>query len=129
MKAQKFVILTKNSKVQRPNILSWTSALITSVADAICDGKKLKRIGLYLLVLIIVLWTVLPLVWMFLSSIFPYKELISDRLDHWLPSKATFNHYHSFFNPEKDISSRFLSSLSNSLIIATVTTVVCLFFG
>ncbi len=91
--------------------------------------KKLKRIGLYLLVLIIVLWTVLPLVWMFLSSIFPYKELISDRLDHWLPSRATFKHYISFFNPEKEISSRFLAALKNSLIIATVTTVVCLFFG
>ncbi len=43
---QKFVILTRNIKVSdsrkscgRPNILSWTSALRTSVADVICDGK------------------------------------------------------------------------------------------
>ncbi len=40
MIAQKFVILTRNIKVQRPNILSWTSALRTSVADVICAGRK-----------------------------------------------------------------------------------------
>jgi len=44
---QKFVILTRNIKVQRPNILSWTSALRTSVADVICDGKfKFSRLRL-----------------------------------------------------------------------------------
>jgi len=31
----------KNNQVQRPNILSWTSALKTSVADVICDGKNI----------------------------------------------------------------------------------------
>ena len=36
---QKLVFLTRNIKVQRPNILSWISALRTPVADVICDGK------------------------------------------------------------------------------------------
>ena len=40
IRAQKFVILTRNIKVQRPNILNLTSALRTSVADVICDGGK-----------------------------------------------------------------------------------------
>ena len=30
----------KNNQVQRPNILCWTFALRTSVADVICAGKK-----------------------------------------------------------------------------------------
>ena len=97
--------------------------------NSFLNKKHLKSIGLYILVLLILLWTVLPLTWMFLSSLFPYKELISDRLGHWLPSEPTFRHYLSFFDPEKEISSRFLSSLRNSLIVASITTVFCLFFG
>ncbi|MBW2334879.1 MAG: hypothetical protein JRF06_07265 [Deltaproteobacteria bacterium] len=42
MTAQKFVILTRNIKVQRPNILSWTSSFRTSVVDLICDGKNMN---------------------------------------------------------------------------------------
>ncbi len=91
--------------------------------------RKAREILLYTLILIILLWTLLPLIWLFLSSIFPYKELISNRLNHWIPSHATFKHYLSFFNPEKEISSRFLSALRNSLIVASITTLVCLFFG
>ena len=53
MIAQKLVILTRNIKVQRPNILSWTSALRTSVADIICDGiKKQTAFSIVLLTLI-----------------------------------------------------------------------------
>ncbi len=96
---------------------------------SLLNKKILKRIGLYILVILILLWTVLPLIWMFLSSIFPYKELISDRVDHWLPSKPTVRHYMSFFDPSKEISSRFLASLRNSMIVASTTTIVCLFFG
>ncbi|MEW6100967.1 MAG: carbohydrate ABC transporter permease [Candidatus Omnitrophota bacterium] len=91
--------------------------------------KKLKSLGTYLLVTLIVLWTVLPLLWMFLSSIFPYKELISDRIHQWLPSRPTLKHYLSFFDPEQEISTRFVASLINSMIIASMTTIVCLFFG
>jgi len=91
--------------------------------------KHLKSVIIHILVILIVLWTVLPLTWMFLSSIFPYKELISDRVNHWLPSKPVLKHYLSFFDPSHEISSRFLAALRNSLIIASVTTVVCLFFG
>ncbi|MCD6123530.1 MAG: carbohydrate ABC transporter permease [Spirochaetales bacterium] len=91
--------------------------------------KLAKETGLYILIIIILIWTLLPLVWLFLSSIFPYKELISNRLGHWIPSHATFKHYLSFFNPEEKISSRFLAAMRNSLIVASVTTAVCLFFG
>jgi len=43
MTASNFVILTRNIKVQCPNILSWTSAMRTSVTDVICNGKKGAR--------------------------------------------------------------------------------------
>jgi len=40
MIAKKLVILTRNIEVQRPNILSLTSALRASVADVIYAGEK-----------------------------------------------------------------------------------------
>jgi len=45
------VVLTRNIKVQRPNILSWTSSFRTSVADLICDGNRLYSKGIIFLLL------------------------------------------------------------------------------
>jgi len=53
MIAKKLVILTINIKVQRPNILSWASALRTSVADVICAGKNRINAAAVLLTLLI----------------------------------------------------------------------------
>ncbi len=47
-----------------------------------------------------------------------WGKFISDRVNHWLPSKPVLKHYLSFFDPSHDISSRFLAALRNSLIIA-----------
>ncbi len=91
--------------------------------------RRIRKTVVAVLVVLILLWTLLPLTWMALSSVFPYQELISERAGHWLPSKPTFKHYTSFFDPTQEISSRFLASLRNSMIIASTTTVVCLFFG
>ncbi|MCK4543195.1 MAG: carbohydrate ABC transporter permease [Spirochaetales bacterium] len=91
--------------------------------------RRIRKTVVGVLIVLILLWTLLPLIWMALSSVFPYQELISERTGHWLPSKPTFKHYISFFDPTQEISSRFLSSLRNSMIIASTTTVVCLFFG
>jgi len=64
MIAKKLVILTRNIKVQRPNILSWASALRTSVVpqdslrsppvtEVICAGKKTIKTAAVLLTLLI----------------------------------------------------------------------------
>jgi multiple sugar transport system permease protein len=91
--------------------------------------KQLLSVVKYCMVILIVLWTLAPIFWLFLSSIFPYKELLSIREEHWFPSKPTFEHYASFFNTATITGRKFISSLTNSVIVALVTTLVCLFFG
>ncbi len=91
--------------------------------------KKAGRIGLYTAVVLIVLWTVAPLAWLFISSITPYSELITDRAGSWLPSNPTFSNYRAMFNVEQQTGEQFLYSLRNSLSVAGAVTLVCLFFG
>lgn len=99
--------------------------------------KLLFRIGLYLLVLFIVLETVLPFAWLFISSITRNEELVLTP-KNWIPEHPTWDRYHSILFG-KEISFRgaslsgpakmFQKSLANSLIIASSVTALSLFFG
>lgn len=91
--------------------------------------KRMRRVGLYAAVLLLVIWTVAPLTWLLISSITPYSELVSDRTTNWIPAKPTFVNYRAMFNPEQQTGEQFLSSLRNSLSVAGAVTLVCLFFG
>ncbi len=52
----KFCALSaRNNQVQRPNILSWISALRTSVTDVTCAGKALRGILLFLCLVLLTL--------------------------------------------------------------------------
>src|SRR4051812_33598678 len=99
--------------------------------------RMLLRTGFYLIVLFIVLETILPFAWLFISSISSNEELVANP-KHWIPEKATWERYNSvLFGKEisfrgaslKGPAEMFRKSLANSLIIAGCVTMLSLFFG
>lgn len=86
--------------------------------------KKIKRVMLYLGVVLIVLWTLAPFTWLVISSISTHKELLD--ISSWFPAYPTLKHYAGFFNPGTETGRRFLSALRNSMIIASSVTFICL---
>ncbi len=91
--------------------------------------NNLRQIGLYAAVLAIVVWTMAPLTWLFISSISPYKELVSDRATSWFPAHPTFANYATMFDAASQTGEQFLYSLRNSTAIAGSVTLICLVFG
>ncbi|CCQ92641.1 Carbohydrate ABC transporter membrane protein 2, CUT1 family [[Clostridium] ultunense Esp] len=99
--------------------------------------KKLKRIGLYAAVLLIVSETLLPFAWLFISSIMRQDELLSEPI-HWLPEKPTFERYNAILFG-KDIEFRgtslsgptkvFRQSLVNSFVISGTATLLAVGLG
>jgi len=98
--------------------------------------KKLKRLGIYLGAIILVLWSILPVLWMFISSITPGNEIIdSSRL---LPSEITFDRYKMiFFGQQIEGVNRnaamqsavFRNSLRSSTLVSIITTVFAIAIG
>lgn len=91
--------------------------------------KHISRIVLYVLVVLIVVWTLAPFTWLFISGLFPYKELISDRTTRWFPENPTLKNFQAMFDMSSHIGQRFISALRNSLIISGSVTIICLIFG
>jgi len=90
--------------------------------------RRLNRVGLYLLVLLIVFWTLAPVAWLLISSISTHSELLSTPI-HWIPHEPTLENYAAMFDPSQDIGRKFLASFRNSLLIAGSVTVFCLVVG
>jgi len=91
--------------------------------------KHISRIILYILVILIIVWTLAPFTWLFVSGLFPYKELISDRTTSWFPKNPTLKNFQAMFDINSHIGQRFMYSLRNSIIIAGSVTVICLILG
>lgn len=104
---------------------------------AVWKKKRFTRVVLYLAVLFIVLETVLPFAWLFISSISRNDELVMTP-KHWIPNQPTWDRYQSIL-AGGEISFRgvslsgpanmFRRALANSLLIAGSVTAVSLFFG
>lgn len=102
----------------------------------IVKKKNLKQIAIYTGAVLLVMWSVLPVLWMFLSSITPSNEIIdAARL---LPSKFTFDRYRMiFFGSQIEGVNRnaamqsavFRNALVNSTIVAVVTTAFSIMIG
>lgn len=99
--------------------------------------KTVLRAGFYVLVLFIVAQTLLPISWLFISSITTNEELVVTP-KHWIPENPTWDRYSSIlFGKEiefrgtslKGPSEMFKKSLMNSLLIAGSVTAMSLFFG
>jgi multiple sugar transport system permease protein len=99
--------------------------------------KPLMRVGVYASALIITLAILLPFAWLFISSITTNEEL-SSFPPHWIPEKPTFERYETVLLG-KDVSFRgsslsapskmFMTAMGNSLIIASLVTLISLFLG
>ena len=100
--------------------------------------KTIGRAFIYLAVLVLVVETLAPFVWMFISSISEGQELLN-MPPHWIPEKPTFKRYAAIFFPqfmEKDPEALQITSISvfarsmwNSFLVASVTMVICLALG
>ena len=91
--------------------------------------RKLIRLSIiYLLVLLILIWTLGPFLWLFVTSISTQAKLNAIPIQ-WLPDQPTFEHYASMFDPANPTGALFLAAFRNSLLIASTTTMICLAFG
>lgn len=82
----------------------------------------------YLLAALIVLWTLAPIAWLFISSISTHNELLSVPI-HWIPQHPTLANYASMLDPAGMTGDRFLHALRNSLLIAGAVTLFSLTVG
>lgn len=84
-----------------------------------------RRIILYVLLILAVLWSVLPLFWVFISSIKPDTETYAFAIDqNVFPKEPTLDNYATLFEV-----TRFGLWLRNSAIMATGTTLAVVIFG
>lgn len=98
--------------------------------------KKWKRALIYIGAFILVLWSILPVLWMFISSLTPSNEIIdASRL---LPSRFTFDRYRMIFLGKQiegvnsnaaAQSAVFRRALINSTLVAVVTTAFSIMVG
>ena len=86
-------------------------------------GGALNTALFYVFLIVFVLVSVAPLLWVFKMSIVTKSELFASP-PTFLPQTPTASSYATIFSDE-----RFQKALINSVIIAGVTTVICLFFG
>jgi multiple sugar transport system permease protein len=98
----------------------------------ISTKKRIGRIVLYVLVAVIVIWTVAPFAWLIVASISTKKDLITLPL-RWFPQQPTLENYKAMLfgtsGNTTDAASQFMHALINSLIVACVVTVISLIIG
>lgn len=90
-----------------------------------------QRVGIYFAAIVVLLWTVLPILWMFTSSITPTADLLT--IDgKWLSQNINFNRYVSIFSQTGDVTETgglFVNALKNSAIISIATVLLGILFG
>lgn len=99
----------------------------------------MRRLGYYLAVAVLVLWSVGPVYWALVTSLTPPNALVSTELRLW-PESVTFEHYGKLFgsaslsqgNEVQSVWPQFSAALLNSIVTslaATVVTVIAAAFG
>ena len=86
-------------------------------------GFILRRTGFYLLVVGIILFTVFPFAWAFLSSIKSSAQLFATPVQYW-PTEPTFENYLKVFR-----NGHFQIALLNSAIVSISVTAISLAIG
>jgi trehalose/maltose transport system permease protein len=90
---------------------------------AVDVGQILLRIGFYIMVFLLLIYTVFPFYWAINTSLTPSSELFSETVQYW-PKNPTFDNYVSVFTKQD-----FAKNLFNSLVVASLTVVVSLVIG
>ncbi len=80
--------------------------------------RNLRRVTLYVLMILAVLWATLPLIWVFISSIRPDAETYAFH-QTFFPQHPTFENYATLFRV-----TRFGLWMRNSAILSTATTLI-----
>ncbi|MDT8897035.1 carbohydrate ABC transporter permease [Thermanaerothrix sp. 4228-RoL] len=97
----------------------------------VLSKRFVSRLLLYILVIIIVVWTVAPYLWLIISSFSSKIELLTVPL-RWIPSRPTLENYRSLFFEygEESVNVRlFIKSLTNSVIISLSTMSIATVLG
>lgn len=96
--------------------------------------RKLLRNSIFIncAAILLSLYILAPFVWLFISSISTKVELLSIPI-HWIPQNPTLDNYRKLMgllgdSVQGDIP-KFASAMRNSLIIALVSTALCLFIA
>lgn len=99
--------------------------------------KSIQSILILIGSIVFLMWTILPLLWMFISSISPTKHLL-DMSASWLPPEPTWDRYknilfsETILNKGTIVSSPaavFKRALFNSIFISGIATVISLLVG
>ncbi len=93
--------------------------------------KRRFLVVIYLLNVLIIFWTVAPYLWLIISSLSYKIDLLTVPLQ-WIPRRLTLENYLSLFMDRGGAStnvSLFLSSLRNSAIIASISTLLAMSLG
>src|SRR3712207_2356395 len=92
--------------------------------------KRLKRVLLYVGVVLVLIFTLLPFYLLFMATITPSGEL-NARTTHFMPSSVTFDNYKNLFAGEANSGGAppFFLALKNSLIISLSTTALSIAVG
>lgn len=99
----------------------------------------MRRVGLYLAVALLLIWSLGPVYWSLVTSVTPPNALVSDQLRLW-PEHMTFEHYAKLFgatstsqgNEVQSVWPQFSRAFINSLLTslaATIVTVIIAAFG
>ena len=89
---------------------------------------KIKRVILYLLVLVVLFFMLAPFIWTVISSVSTNAELLSIPI-HLVPENPTLERYIRIFTSDDSQVAVFKKGIINSFIVATGVTVVCLIIG
>ncbi len=94
-------------------------------------SKALRRVGSFLLTIPVLLFVYLPVAWLVLSSTSTRAELLAVPM-HWVPQNPTFQNYLDILTPgtaSSEAARTFKVTLGNSLLVASVVTIVSLVVG
>lgn len=86
--------------------------------------KPLANVCFYLCLAVVMIAMLFPVIWLILSTLKPNEEIFSSQL-HFFPVNPTLDAYVYAFNDQNKL----LFYLSNSLIIAALTSVITMFFA
>lgn len=89
---------------------------------------KIKRVILYLLILVVLFFMLAPFIWTVISSVSTNAELLSIPV-HLIPENPTLERYIRIFTSDDRQVAVFKRGIINSFIVATGVTVVCLTIG
>jgi trehalose/maltose transport system permease protein len=83
-------------------------------------GRQIRRVGLWVAVTLIVVWSVFPFLWQVNASLQPDRNLIRPT-PKWLPLPGTLEHYRNIF-----VIKHFEDYIVNSVIVAVSSTLIAL---